>query len=317
MKSYRILTVLCLLFYISSCIEGEQGPEGPQGEIGQQGIPGTDGNMLRHGIKPPEDTEGKEGDFFIDTENSNLYGPKTSSGWGAPVDLSGEQGEAGSDGQDGTRIYSGSMSPPPAIGDLGDFYFQTSTAILFGPKRTTGWGSGVNLKGPKGDPGTANVIASDWRSFNIYARSSIKITVAAYLPSEVLSRLLATTESKSLYDFVNSQNGTLLVYHRNPENGLFSLPSFRPMGSWQIKSSIYWTLDGTSGWENRILIEVDNMSDGQYTFASNRLVFGTDNPEFRFVMIPQGFLNASIRGRYGDDLSNLSYEEAISLFEQE
>lgn len=311
---YSFIGALYFILMVSSCMEGEVGPEGPQGEKGEQGdpgIPGSDGNSLLNGTQRPEENDGELGDFFIDTQNSLLYGPKTASGWGSPTNL---QGEAGQDGRDGTRIYSGAMLPPPAVGELGDFYFQTTTDVLFGPKRSTGWGSGSSLKGQKGDPGTANVIASNWEAYNVDRLSSVKATVYAYLPSESRNQLINTTGASSLFDFVNNENGTLLVYHRNPENGLFALPSFRPMGNWDIMSSIYWTLDGASVWQNRIIIEVDNMSDGEYSYANKNLVFGTDRPEFRFVMIPQGTVEGTDNGRMVKDLSILTYEEVKSLF---
>ncbi|UCS93846.1 collagen-like protein [Echinicola marina] len=313
-KYYSLLGALCLMIVVSSCIEGEQGPEGPQGEKGEQGeqgIPGVDGNSLLYGNQPPEPSDGKEGDFYIDTHSSELYGPKTAFGWGDPTGL---QGEPGKDGEDGSRIYSGSMSPSLNIGELGDFYFQTTIGVLYGPKRSTGWGSGVSLKGPQGEPGTANVIASNWTAYNVDGLSPTKAVVYAYLPSATRNLLLSVTGASSLHDFVNNENGILLVYHRNPVDGLFSLPSFRPMGTWDIKSSLYWTLDGTSGWQNRIIIEVDNMSGGEYPFSSKSLVFGTDRPEFRFVMVPQGALNATVRSRINSDLSELTYKDVINLF---
>ena len=44
-------------------------------------------------------------------------------------------GETGATGATGTRILSGSTGPPdPALGSIGDFYIDTSTGILYGPK---------------------------------------------------------------------------------------------------------------------------------------------------------------------------------------
>jgi len=37
--------------------------------------------------EPPAKELGKPGDYAIDTENKNIYGPKTSSGWPAPVNF--------------------------------------------------------------------------------------------------------------------------------------------------------------------------------------------------------------------------------------
>lgn len=45
-----------------------------------QGIPGTDGNLLLYGNESPSDVVGNFGDYYIDSQNYLLYGPKTSSG---------------------------------------------------------------------------------------------------------------------------------------------------------------------------------------------------------------------------------------------
>jgi hypothetical protein len=116
---------------------------------------------------------GSNGDFYINTSASTLYGPKTLGSWGDPTSLvgetgatgsQGEQGEtgaqgpqgetgaAGNDGADGRTILSGAVAPTTE-GEDGDFYLDTATNELYGPKTAGDWGIPVSLVGPEGDQG--------------------------------------------------------------------------------------------------------------------------------------------------------------------
>lgn len=53
--------------------------------------------------------------------------------------------EMGPQGPRGTQVLSGSDNPSPTIGLIGDQYINTTTGLLFGPKTSSGWGSGVLL----------------------------------------------------------------------------------------------------------------------------------------------------------------------------
>lgn len=59
---------------------------------------------LLHGVVPPVDaTDGVNGDFFIDTATSTLYGPKAGGAWPGGVSIIGATGAAGSNGTNGTN----------------------------------------------------------------------------------------------------------------------------------------------------------------------------------------------------------------------
>jgi hypothetical protein len=60
-------------------------------ELGTSGPQGGRGTGILNGTTAPNSTIGILGDFFLNTTNMNLYGPKTESGWGTPVDLVGSQ----------------------------------------------------------------------------------------------------------------------------------------------------------------------------------------------------------------------------------
>lgn len=57
-------------------------------DIGISGPQGPRGTGILNGVGAPDSSTGIYGDFYLNTTNLNLYGPKTSEGWGSPVDLS-------------------------------------------------------------------------------------------------------------------------------------------------------------------------------------------------------------------------------------
>lgn len=69
----------------------------PKGPKGDPGSPGNDGNSVLNGTSAPNSDTGDIGDFYIDTENNEIYGPKTEEGWGEPTSLTGPQGPPGED----------------------------------------------------------------------------------------------------------------------------------------------------------------------------------------------------------------------------
>jgi hypothetical protein len=60
-------------------------------ELGTSGPQGGRGTGILNGTTAPNNSIGIIGDFFLNTTNMNLYGPKTDSGWGSPTDLVGSQ----------------------------------------------------------------------------------------------------------------------------------------------------------------------------------------------------------------------------------
>jgi hypothetical protein len=60
----------------------------------------------------------------------------------------GPAGAAGTNGTDGKSVLNGTVDPAAGTGALGDFYLNTASNTLFGPKTSGGWGTGVSLVGP-------------------------------------------------------------------------------------------------------------------------------------------------------------------------
>ena len=122
-----------------------QAPAGPQGPAGTNG---TNGYSVLNGTVNPT-TQGVNGDFYINTTTNTIYGPKTAGVWGSGTSLVGPQGTAGTNGTNGYSVLNGTTNPTTQ-GVNGDFYINTSTNTLFGPKTAGVWGSGTSLVGPAG-----------------------------------------------------------------------------------------------------------------------------------------------------------------------
>ncbi len=79
-------------FYLDQSTAALYGPKDEDGwgsPVNLQGPSGDDGNEILSGNGVPSGTLGREGDFYLDKDSYDLYGPKTASGWGTPVNLKG------------------------------------------------------------------------------------------------------------------------------------------------------------------------------------------------------------------------------------
>ena len=124
---------------------GEQGPPGDQGAPGSQIISGTD---------DPINAIGRNGDYYINLTAKTFFGPKASGVWPSGFSIIGPSGAAGGNGADGKTILNGVGAPSNALGNNGDFYYDTNVARFYGPKTSGAWGSGISLVGPSGTNGT-------------------------------------------------------------------------------------------------------------------------------------------------------------------
>jgi hypothetical protein len=116
---------------------------------------------LLNGRGAPTKRLGIVGDFYIDDKTHAIYGPKRASGWGRPTSLigprgaagssesaaSGETGPAGPQGPSGFSVLHGAGPPSASLGEDNDFYIDTTTTQLYGPREGGVWGSPVALTG--------------------------------------------------------------------------------------------------------------------------------------------------------------------------
>ncbi|MBL7765025.1 MAG: tail fiber domain-containing protein, partial [Chitinophagaceae bacterium] len=162
---------------------GATGPQGPTGPAGATGAAGTNGKTVLNGNVNPASGTGVNGDFYINTATNQIFGPKTAGAWGSgtslvgpagatgatgpqgptgatgpqgPIGLTGATGPAGANGTnglDGKTVLNGNVNPAAGTGVNGDFYINTATNQIFGPKTAGAWGSGTSLVGPTGATG--------------------------------------------------------------------------------------------------------------------------------------------------------------------
>jgi hypothetical protein len=100
--------------------QGPAGPTGPQGPAGPTGATGPQGPAGAVGATGPQGPTGATG-------------------------LTGATGPQGPAGTNGNTILNGTIVPTSTQGNNGDFYINTTTNIIYGPKTASGWGSGTTL----------------------------------------------------------------------------------------------------------------------------------------------------------------------------
>jgi hypothetical protein len=122
---------------VSWDIEGPPGPPGPQGAQGPQGKTGATGATGQTGAIGPE-------------------------------------GPQGPPGTNGATILSGSGTPSSSTGAVGDFYLDTTSETLYGPKASSGWpSSGTGLIGPQGQAGPGEQIFATPGSYTYNVPSGV------------------------------------------------------------------------------------------------------------------------------------------------
>jgi|GEM_PF-6384931 len=128
--------------------KSEEGWGDPVSLVGATGPQGEAGSMIIQGSGVPDAAAGREGDYYLDKAQALLYGPKTDGSWGQPVSLRGPAGSNGANGTNGNTILSGPQAPANSQGTTGDFYLNTTTLELYGPKTAAGWGDPINIATP-------------------------------------------------------------------------------------------------------------------------------------------------------------------------
>lgn len=102
---------------------------GLQGDTGPAGADGTDGRTILSGAINPT-TEGENGDFYINTATSTLFGPKASGTWPSGVSLIGADGADGADAAIGGSDTHVQFNDGGVFGGTADFTFAKTTKRL-------------------------------------------------------------------------------------------------------------------------------------------------------------------------------------------
>jgi hypothetical protein len=116
---------------------------GPTGPLGPQGLPGIVGATGQAGTAGAGGAPGAAG------------APGTPGTPGTPGadGAAGAAGAAGAPGADGRTVLNGDGAPSSGIGATGDFYIDTSSSSISGPKSGGVWGTATSLIGPQGPSG--------------------------------------------------------------------------------------------------------------------------------------------------------------------
>lgn len=119
-------------------------------------------NTILNGITPPKNSQGIDGDFYIDTKTLLFYGPKTRSHWPPPTSIRGPQGQKGQSGANGVDakpganvLAAGAQGLTGATGPKGEQGVQGIQGVAgsVGPKGETGATGPVGTGGMPGSSG--------------------------------------------------------------------------------------------------------------------------------------------------------------------
>ncbi|SHF28166.1 hypothetical protein SAMN05443144_10729 [Fodinibius roseus] len=227
---YRIsYLLLSFMLVLGLGLMGCEGPQGPQGERGQQGEQGPegpvgpageDGSVMYADEGAPSEEIGAVGDYYLNQNTGELYGPKDEDGWGNPIIVlmgeDGQDGADGQDGQDGSQIHSGSGAPDGSLGAVGDFYLDKSSYELYGPKTGDGWESPINLKGANGNANVTLYIFSSHDFTTGEAEMDIDVTRTEMEESEWRVYLVTTFINPTYYHmpgYGSGQNTLYQIFH--------------------------------------------------------------------------------------------------------
>lgn len=142
---------------------GAAGPAGPAGAAGQAGAAGAAGSTGATGATGPAGEQGATGPAGEQGVTGpagapGAAGPSGAPGPSGPAGERGPTGPAGLPGRDGNSIHNGSGTPDNSLGIDGDFYLNTTTFAIYGPKTAGTWPVGAqSLIGPQGPMGPQGV----------------------------------------------------------------------------------------------------------------------------------------------------------------
>jgi len=119
-------------------------------------------NTILNGKGAPSNSDGINGDFYIDTRSLLIFGPKANGKWPAPQNLQGPTGPAGTNGSDGKNGADGKTisNASSAIGPAGPQGEKGATgpqgpAGPQGPQGPTGPAGATGPQGPAGPAGSS------------------------------------------------------------------------------------------------------------------------------------------------------------------
>ncbi len=145
--------------------------------------------------------------------------------------------------ESGTKIYSGTTDPENNLGKEGDFYLQTETKTIYGPKTNSGWGEGITL--------TNNPIFKEGIDYNL---SNDKTTLLKWLNhntkhinmnTDPKLRKVTKIEKLAFSDDKNSLQLTSIVISKNvKEIGEYTFRNCTKLKSIELPDGLTKISDG-------------------------------------------------------------------------
>ena len=145
--------------------------------------------------------------------------------------------------ESGTKIYSGTTNPENDLGKEGDFYLQTETKTIYGPKTNSGWGEGITL--------TNNPIFKEGIDYNL---SNDKTTLLKWLNhntkhinmnTDPKLRKVTKIEKLAFSDDKNSLQLTSIVISKNvKEIGEYTFRNCTKLKSIELPDGLTKISDG-------------------------------------------------------------------------
>lgn len=111
---------------------------------GIDGVDGTNGNTILTCSGVPAVGVGVNGDYAYDPATKIIYGPKAAGVWPAGTSLMGPQGIAGN------TVLTTSGAPAGGTGVNGDYAYDATAKVMYGPKAGGIWPAGVSIAGTQG-----------------------------------------------------------------------------------------------------------------------------------------------------------------------
>jgi hypothetical protein len=168
-KGFMALTVVIVLAIAPAAIAAPNLSNKAAGRTGTKVV-----NTILSGVGVPSKTLGINGDFYIDTKNANLYGPKTNGVWKLTTSLRPlptkasptVPGATGSTGSTGAAGLIGPRGLPGATGERG----ATGAAGTNGLPGTAGAPGAPGAEGPAGPAGSSGTVLGSQSSITFASR---------------------------------------------------------------------------------------------------------------------------------------------------
>jgi len=248
---------------------GATGPAGPTGLTGAAGPAGTNGNSVLNGATAPNNNQGANGDFFINTATNTLYGPKANGTWPAGVSLVGSQGPTGATGLQGPAGAAGATGPAGVAGPQGPTGATGATGAT-GPVGLTGPAGVAGPQGPAGllASGSAAGNTPYWdgtqwvlNSSNIFNNGS-SIGIGTILPNASAAlEVNSTTKGFLLPTMTQNQRNAIAT----PATGLLIYQSDNTPGFYYYNGAAWTAIAGAAGG-----------GAAGYSSTANTLIYTTD-----------------------------------------